>query len=226
LKSVVLLSGGLDSIVNLKCALDDGDVVTALTFDYGQVAFANERHAAEMCAKRYTTRHEVIELDWYKRLLHGPIVGQGDVASWANGVLSDKERLLAEAWIPNRNCVFLSIAGAYAETAGAGEVVIGLNREEAEVFPDNSQTFLDDMNKVFAGSTLSGVRAVSHTAGLSKREIVELGIRVDAPLDLVYSCYRLGDDQRMCGTCQSCTRLKSALLQNEALDRLKGRFAA
>jgi 7-cyano-7-deazaguanine synthase len=225
LKSVVLLSGGLDSIVNLKCALDQGEVIMALTFDYGQVAFANERHAAGMCAERYSIRHEVLGLDWYKRILHGPIVGDGDVASF-DGALVDKERLLAEAWIPNRNCVFLSIAGAHAEAAGAGQVVIGLNLEEAEVFPDNSQAFLDEMNKVFAISTRSGVQVTSHTAGLSKNEIVELGIGVDAPLELVYSCYRRGDDQRMCGTCQSCTRLKSALLHNEVLDRLKGRFEA
>jgi 7-cyano-7-deazaguanine synthase len=225
LKSVVLLSGGLDSTVNFKCAIDEGEVTLALTFDYGQAAFANEMHAAADCAQRYGVRHQVSDLTWYRDLLPGPIAGEGMIISHDDGLAVDRQRLLNEAWVPNRNCVLLSIGAAFAEALDADGVVIGLNREEAETFPDNSRTFLEAMNRVLAVSSLGNVRIVSYTVDMSKSEIVELGQRIDAPLDIIYSCYRRSGDQRMCGSCQSCTRLKSALRENGLLDRLAGRFA-
>jgi 7-cyano-7-deazaguanine synthase len=225
LKAVVLLSGGLDSVVNLKCAFDEGEVVEALTFDYGQSAFADEKRAAASCAGRLGVPHRTVELGWYRTLVPGPIAGRGDVASYPAGLPQDRDRLLREAWVPNRNCVFISIGAAFAEARGADRVVIGLNSEEAETFPDNSKPFLDSMNAVLAVSTLTAVQAVTYTGALSKAEIVELGIRVGAPLDVVYSCYRGSDDHRMCGCCQSCVRLKRALEAKNAAGLLKGRFA-
>jgi 7-cyano-7-deazaguanine synthase len=224
LRHIVLLSGGLDSVVNFKCALDEGEVTLALTFDYGQSAFADEAAAAGCCAERYSIGHEVVELGWYKALVNRPVVGRGRLGAFPQGLPGDTQRLLEEAWIPNRNCVFLSIGAAYAEALGAERIVIGINREEAEVFPDNSQAFLDGMNEAFAVSTLSGVRAVSYTAALSKREIVELGIRVGAPLETVYSCYKRSEGGRRCGVCQSCIRLKSAFREEDILDKFTARF--
>lgn len=221
---IVLLSGGLDSIVNLKCALEDGEVGLAVTFDYGQIAFADEAAAAAGCAQICSVRHEIVELGWYRRLADRPVAGHGRIKPYPDGLNSERESLLEEAWVPNRNCVFLSIGAAYAEALGADAVVIGVNREEAEVFPDNSRTFVENMNRVLSTSTLTGVRATSYTADLSKCEIVELGIRIGAPLELVYSCYKGSADRRMCGLCQSCVRLKNALRDNGVLDRYKARF--
>jgi 7-cyano-7-deazaguanine synthase len=219
-----LLSGGLDSIVNFKCALDRGEIELALTFDYGQAAAANEKYAAAACADRFDVRHRTVELDWYRDLVPGPVAGDGEVPSYASGLPSDRDQLLREAWIPNRNCVLVSIGAAFAEAKGADQVVIGLNREEGAVFPDNSDAFLTSIDGVLVTSTLSGVRAVSYTAGMSKADIVDLGKRIGAPLDVFYSCYRRSDDHRMCGTCQSCIRVKNALEANGMDDVLKTRF--
>jgi 7-cyano-7-deazaguanine synthase len=224
LKAVVLLSGGLDSVVNLKCALDEGEVVEALTFDYGQAAFEDEKAAAGSCSERLGVAHRTIELGWYRTLVPAPIRGDDDVASYASGLSRDRARLLAEAWVPNRNGVFISIGAALAEAGGAGRVVVGLNREEAETFPDNSQAFLNSMNKVLAVSTLSAVQAFTYTGDLSKAEIVRLGLEVGAPLEVIYSCYRRSDDGRMCGCCQSCVRLKEALKANDVSGLLEARF--
>lgn len=224
LKQIILLSGGLDSVVNFKCALEEGQIEMALTFDYGQIAFSDEAAAAAGCAERYSVRHEIVELGWYRSLVDRPVVGGGKIQSFPVGLTANKESLLEEAWIPNRNCVFLSIGAAFAEALGAEAVVIGLNRDEAEVFPDNSVGFLNNMNRVLSASTLSEVRATSYTGDLSKQEIVELGLKVGAPLELVYSCYKGSSDGRMCGLCQSCVRLKAALRDNGVLGRLLGRF--
>jgi len=82
------------------------------------------------------------------------------------------------------------------------------------------------MNEVLGISTLSGVKAVSFTIGMTKPEIVRFALEISAPLDLVYSCYRSSAEDRMCGSCQSCVRVKAALEANGVLERLKARFAA
>jgi 7-cyano-7-deazaguanine synthase len=218
-----LLSGGLDSVVNLKCAADQGTVEMAVTFDYGQAAAENELYAARECARRVGVSQVVVELGDYWGLLPEPIRDASKVAKHSDRPDGDKAELLREAWVPNRNGVFVNIAAAFAESRGADAVVIGLNREEAQVFPDNSESFLERVNDALEVSTLSGVRAVSFTAHLSKRGIVRLGVERGAPLDLIYSCYKGSSDRRMCGECQSCMRLKLAL-QAEGYMGLNPRF--
>ena len=225
MKTIVLLSGGLDSAVNLKCALDQGEVARAITFDYGQVAFANEARAAGQCAARCGVPHAIVSLPWYGEVAANPVMGRGEIAPHPGGILAGAPALLREAWIPNRNCVLVSIGAAYAEALGARAVVVGFNREEAEVFPDNSRGFLEKINRVLSVSTLSAVEALCYTIDMTKDEIVGLGLRISAPLDLIYSCYRRSDDQRMCGTCQSCLRVKAALRANRVFERYAARFA-
>jgi 7-cyano-7-deazaguanine synthase len=224
LKTVVLLSGGLDSVVNLKAALDRGEVVRAVTFDYGQAALANEVRAASETADRLGVAHSVIGLPWYRDIIANPLMGKGEVAGYRAGLPQDPAAFLKEAWVPNRNCVFLSIGGAYAEALGADGVVVGLNAEEAEVFPDNSLGFLEKMNGVLGVSTLSRVKAISHTIRMTKAEIVKFGLEISAPLEGIYSCYKASADHRMCGVCQSCVRLRQALRANGALERFDARF--
>lgn len=223
MRFIVLLSGGLDSVVNFKCATDNGSVESAVTFDYGQAASENEKRAAAECARRLGVRHEVVDLGWYRDLLPQAMSGIEEAAAYEPEDIGDSRSMLKEAWVPNRNGVFVNIGAAFAEASGAHAVVIGLNREEARVFPDNSEAFMKSATGALKISTLSGVEVVSFTAALTKREIVHLGIENASPLDLVYSCYRASPDQRMCGECQSCVRLKTAL-EGEGRARLSERF--
>lgn len=221
---MVLLSGGLDSIVNLAMASRESELVLALTFAYGQAALENEKRAASLSAQRFGLQHRLVHLPWYRELVPDGITGTDEVGTYGAGLPDDSRSLLSEAWVPNRNCVFAAVGAAYAEALGADRIVMGLNREEASVFPDNSAQFMEAMNAVLAISTLSHVQIRSYTVDMSKDEIVRLAVRIDAPLDLVYSCYRSSLDQRMCGTCQSCMRLKAALDRSDMLGRFGSRF--
>jgi 7-cyano-7-deazaguanine synthase len=223
LRFIVLLSGGLDSAVNLKCALDDGIVDAAITFDYGQAAARNEIRAAGECAQRLGVPHTVIKLGDYWGLLPEALRDGGRIAKRAGVEDSDPSVMLEQAWVPNRNGVFVNIAAAFAESRRSDAVVIGLNREEAEIFPDNSERFLERINQCLAVSTLTGVKALSFTTRLSKGEIVRLGLERGAPLESIYSCYQGSPDGKMCGECQSCLRLKRAL-ELEDYQGLKPRF--
>jgi 7-cyano-7-deazaguanine synthase len=226
LKAVVLLSGGLDSVVNFKCAVDEGEVLTALTCDYGQVAFEGEVRAASDCARRYGVPHETVDLGWYGGLIRNPLAGRGALSPVSpEDIAAGKRSLVEETWVPNRNAVLVAVGAAFAESLGAGVVVAGFNFEEAGLYPDNSEEFLKRTNAALELSTLSHVRAHSYTLRLNKRDTVALGLENGAPLDLVYSCYERPRDGLMCGICQSCMRLKASFQANGLLNEYAGRFA-
>ena len=211
-KSVVLLSAGLDSTVNLKCALDEGPVVAALTGDYGQRAARREvRYAKAMC-ERLRVRHEIVPLRWLGRVTNGALVNDRRAMPHPRPDRLDDpsaaRRSAERVWVPNRNGVLLSVAAAYAEALGADEVVTGFNVEEAATFPDNSPEFVEAFNRTLRLSTRTGVRVKSYTARRRKAAILRLGVKIGAPLDLIWCCYEGG--RRMCGRCESCLRLLRA----------------
>ena len=226
MKAVVLLSGGLDSIVNFKCALDEGEILMALTCDYGQAASGGEVAAARECASRYGVPHQVVDLGWYRTICTNPLMGGGELSPVTPGdVRAGKRSMLDETYIPNRNAVLVGVAAAFAEALGADTVVAGFNSEEAELYPDNSAEFVRRTNAALELSTLARIRVRSYTQDMDKRGTVALGLENGAPLDLVYSCYQRPRGGLMCGACQSCLRLKAALEANGRLEEHLPRFA-
>ena len=213
-KSVVLLSGGLDSTVAFRQAVDTTEVKLALTFDYGQRAAKREIAAAEAMAGLSGVPHAVIGLPWLKEVTKTALVDEGrELPKLGMGDLdgeTGKTGPSARAvWVPNRNGVFINIAAAYCEALEAELIFTGFNREEAATFPDNSPGFVDAVNDSLSYSTLSKVKVVSPTSSMDKNEIVRFGIENGAPLEHLWSCYEGG--AVMCGRCESCLRLKRAL---------------
>ncbi len=213
-KSVVLLSGGLDSAANLAFCREHDDPVLALTFRYGQKAASREAEAAAALCARYDVPHEVVELPWLGRL-GGSALTQGNLIVPEIGVdRLDDARVTRETakavWVPNRNGIFINVAAAYAERRGAEQVVVGFNREEAATFPDNSEAFLERATAALAYSTLAKVRVFSYTSKWDKREIVARleGLPLSFPYDKIWSCYEGGAVP--CGKCESCQRYKRA----------------
>lgn len=198
-RAIALVSGGLDSVVSLANAVVELDVRLVLFCNYGQRALENERGAVLGAVNYYGLPFREVDVVWLRELSPGGMGGD------AAGELDTVENV----WIPNRNGVFLNIAAAFAESYGCGTVVTGFNREEAVEFPDNSREFVEAANRSFEFSTRSGVRVVSYTLDLTKREILLAGIELKAPLSVIWSCYRAGT--LMCGVCPSCRRLQMAV---------------
>ncbi len=224
-KSIVLLSGGLDSTVALKKSVDTSDVVLCLTFDYGQRAALKEAKAATEMSALYGIRHELIALPWLKEITKTALVCKdekipelsADELDGAGGKTTESAK---SVWVPNRNGVFINIAASFCEALGAELIITGFNMEEAATFPDNSPEFIEAINSSLGYSTLSKVKLLSPTSSLNKEEIVRLAMEINAPLELLWSCYEGGD--KMCGSCESCMRLKRALEDagSGLLDRL------
>ena len=224
--SVILLSGGLDSAVNLKMAADDGSARLALTFGYGQRAARNEVAAGRAMCDRLRLRHETIDLPWLGELGGSALTNAAvDLPAPSEHDLDDtaaSARSAEAVWIPNRNGIFVNVAAAHAEALGAESVVAGFNAEEAATFPDNSAAYINAATEALRFSTSTGVRLQSYTADLCKREIVALGCRIEAPLDLVWPCYEGGGSP--CGVCESCVRFHRAVREADAEEWLAERM--
>jgi 7-cyano-7-deazaguanine synthase len=211
-RSIVLLSAGLDSAVNLQRAHQETQVVRVLTFDYGQHSAGREIAAARAMCGRLRLRHRVVRLPWLAQVSesaltrddrHLPHPRREDLDSPA------AEQTARAVWVPNRNGVFVSIAASFAEALDCDLIVTGFNAEEAATFPDNSPGFVRAANRLLRFSTLRAPRLISYTQNLDKAAIVRLGRDIGAPLELVWSCYRGGVEH--CWRCESCLRLRRAL---------------
>ena len=210
--AVVLLSGGLDSVVAAAMWLDRGEAIgRCLSFDYGQGAREREIACAERFAKARGLPFERVSLPWLRGLAEQAGCGLvGDPAQLPAGTAAapgDADSAAA-VWVPARNAVFVSIAAAYAEAWGAQVVVAGFNREEAETFADNSEAFVAAANEMLQFGTRTEVRVESPTIGLDKKQIVAAARRLGVTRAELWSCYRSGPVP--CGRCESCLRSEAA----------------
>ena len=214
LKSLVLLSGGLDSAANLAFAHYFDSPVLALTINYGQRAFLPELKAAKKLSEYYSVPHQVLDLKWLGELGGSALTSDRiEVPKMATDELDNlkvAEKTAKSVWVPNRNGLFINAAAAIAESMKVQQVIVGFNKEEAATFPDNSSQFLGVSTLSLKYSTSNGVKVACYTDMMVKTEIVQAvrNLPKPFPLDLVWSCYHGGE--RMCGECESCKRFLRA----------------
>ena len=216
LRSVVLLSSGLDSTVNLYAALRESEVALALTFNYGQRAAQKEISQARKICELLKVRHQVVELPFFRDFTRTSLVNREAAVPVKSEVkIDDQNQSLQTAervWVPNRNGIFLNVAAAYAEGLKADFLVPGFNLEEAQTFPDNSEAYLKKAEEAFQYSTAHQLRTKCYTIRMTKSQIFKLGLELNVNFDLVWPCYL--DGEEICGQCESCQRFLKA--KNEA----------
>jgi 7-cyano-7-deazaguanine synthase len=217
--AVALVSGGLDSTVAVALSFETFRLERGLFFDYGQHAAREECRCAGRVADRYGMPLERIELPWMARFSRSALIrGRGEPPDPESPDPGDRSRSRA-VWVENRNGVFVDIAASIAASIGCGVVITGFNAEEAEDFPDNSERYIDAINRALAFGTSVGVEVVGPTIRMTKGEIVREGLRLGIPWSDLWSCYRSGD--AMCGRCESCIRLKNAVTGTAASELVK-----
>ena len=217
LKAVILLSGGLDSIVSLAAALkgESGsvkcDVKLALTFDYGQRSVEDEIKAAAEICKVYGIEHRVIKIPFLEEISNSALNKKDEKLEF-NELGTDSMKAV---WVPNRNGLFLNIAACFCDSIGYDAVIIGANKEEAATFSDNSAEFCMAQENAFKYSTLNGVRVIAPLIDLEKYEIINLAVQLGVDLSLLKSCYNASNSGKVhCGVCESCKRLRAAILKS------------
>lgn len=216
--SIALLSGGLDSVYSFLVANEETDIIAAVTFDYGQRAFAKEKNAAQKICQKYDIAHKTISLPFLKEVSsNNPLANQKINLPTPTRKDLDKKDFTKQSakavWVPNRNGVFVNIAATLAEANLANRVYVGFNAEEAKTFPDNSLAYVQSLNKSFRYSTMNHVEIYAPSIKMTKKDIVAKLLAVNFDFQLLWSCYQ--NLKKMCGLCESCMRLKRALFENQ-----------
>ena len=208
--ALVLLSGGLDSTVALWWAMRQGyDDVRTLSFSYGSREEEVNLQISRNLSGGAGAKHVQLDLDVLRRVAgrKSALLGAGEIPRGLDGPDLGATRAV---WVPGRNLVMVSVATSLAETIGGSvDIVVGLDREEARTFPDNSERFVENVNLVLKDAVLEGcVGVVAPLIDMDKRDIIELGRELGAPLELSCSCYKpsgfRGEKPVHCGECQSC----------------------
>lgn len=207
-KSIILLSGGLDSLVTLGYNKVDYNIDLALTFDYGQKSLDSEIDSSKKICEYYGIQHKIIKLDWLKEITKTAIVSEEELPCEGFGSAESASRV----WVPNRNSLFLNIAACFCESYNYDYILYGANKDEAENFPDNTEEFRGKISEVFQTSTLQKPIVVAPLINYSKGDIVRIAVENAIPLEFVRSCYNSGN--KHCGNCESCYHLKRALIEN------------
>ena len=199
--AVVLLSGGLDSMVCAAIAREQGFSVIALTVDYNQ-RHRVELEAAATIAAQLAERHIVLPLDL--RAFGGSAL-TSDLAVPKDGV----EEGIPVTYVPARNTIFLSLALGLAEASGARDIFIGVNALDYSGYPDCRPEFIAGFQKLADVATKAGVEGGHFTIHAplqdrTKADIAKEAQRLGLDAGLSHSCYDPAPDGRACGRCDAC----------------------
>jgi len=203
--AVVLLSGGLDSMVCAGLAREQGFSLLALTVDYGQ-RHRVELDAARAIAAKLAERHVVQKLDLTQ---FGGSALTADIAVPKEGVAPG----IPVTYVPARNTILLSLALGWAEAAGPRDLFIGVNALDYSGYPDCRPEFISAFQELANRATKAGVEGDGFTVhaplqNLTKADIAREAARLGLDTSLSHSCYDPAQDGAHCGLCDAC-RLRS-----------------
>ena len=205
-RAIVLLSGGLDSMVSGGIARAQGYRLAALTIDY------NQRHRVELeAAKRVAAvlgvdRHVTMPLNL--RAFGGSSLTD-DIDVPKDGVMPG----IPSTYVPARNTIFLSLALGFAEATGARDIFLGVNALDYSGYPDCRPEFIAAFQHLADLATRMGVEGQGFTIHaplqhMTKADIAREADRLGLDAEISWSCYDPTPDGRHCGLCDSC-RLRS-----------------
>jgi len=205
--AVILLSGGLDSATTLAVARAEGYACHCLSLDYGQ------RHRAELlAAQRVAASLGAVEQRTAK--LDLTMFGGSALTDAGIAVPTQPGEGIPITYVPARNTIMLSLALAWAEVLGSGDIFIGANAVDYSGYPDCRQEYLaafEAMANLATKAAVEGQRLNIHAplVDLSKADIIRRGLSLGVDYSLTVSCYQADDEGRACGVCDSC-RLRRA----------------
>lgn len=217
-RAVVLLSGGLDSMVTAGVAKAQGFEINALTIDYNQRHRIELQSASRIASRLEAARHLVLPLDLRKI---GGSALTSDIAVPKGGVGGE----IPVTYVPARNLVFLSLTLAWCEAIEAQDIFIGVNALDYSGYPDCRPEFISSFEETARFATKAGSEGASFTVHaplqqLSKAQIVDEAYQLGLDPAISWSCYDPMDDGRPCGLCDSCRLRQEGFLQTGRKDPL------
>jgi len=217
--AIVLVSGGLDSMVAAGLAREAGFDVCALTVDYNQRHRVELEAAARVVAMIGAVRHVVLPLDL--SAFGGSALTDAAISVPKSGV----EPGIPVTYVPARNAIFLSVALGWAEAIGARDIFIGINALDYSGYPDCRPEFIAAFETMAALATKAGVegettRVHAPLVSMTKGDIVREAHRLGLDAGQSWSCYDPRPDVKPCGACDSCLLRAKGFAEAHRIDPL------
>ena len=200
-KSIVLVSGGMDSCVTAAIARTESRSLAFLHTNYGQRTEKRELQAFLELAVHYKINEQLIIDLTHLGQIGGSCLTDLDIPIPDANLETDE---IPTSYVPFRNANILSAAASWAEVINAKVIYIGAVEEDSSGYPDCRRSFYDAFEKTIAEGTKPGTDLKIETPliHLNKSEIIKKGLELHAPLELTWSCYKNNDVP--CGICDSC----------------------
>lgn len=219
MKATVLLSGGIDSTTCLALAVKKigRENVAAISIFYGQ------RHSKELsCAKKIAAHYGINHYEF----------DAAQVMSYSNSALMNtstknlepttygeqvKKNPRVDTYVPFRNGLMLSMAASFTDGIFDGEdaeIFIGVHQDDSAInaYADCSENFIRAMNQAVEIGTYGKIKIVAPFLGMTKADVVKIGLELNAPYNLTWSCYERGEIP--CGKCATCRDRAAAFAAN------------
>lgn len=206
MKTIVLLSGGLDSATVLALCQSEGRECHALSFRYGQRHAVELDAAARVAAQLGAASHRVCAID-VACLSGSSLTGRGEVPKGRSA--NEIEQGIPSTYVPGRNTLFVAHALSLAESIGAGAIALGINALDYSGYPDCRPEWLAAMQEVArlgtkVGVDGQGIALYAPLVAMGKADIIRAGARLGVDFALTHSCYDPDVAGAACGECDSC----------------------
>jgi 7-cyano-7-deazaguanine synthase len=200
-KAVVLVSGGMDSVLVLAIARELGYDVHALSVRYGQRHTSELDAAARNAIALGAVEHKVVAVD-LRAIGGSALTADIDVPEAPSAGIP-------VTYVPARNTIMLSVALGWAEVLGARDLFCGVNAVDYSGYPDCRPAFIEAFERLAnlatkAGVEGQGLRVHAPLMAMSKADIVREGVRLGVDFGATVSCYQADDQGRACGRCDAC----------------------
>ena len=213
-RSVVLLSGGMDSCVCAALSARDTEAA-ALHVSYGQLTEKRERDSFQRICDRLGIKQRLAIRDESFRMIGGSALTDPAIDVPEAGAQIGAE--IPVTYVPFRNAHFLSAAVSWAEVLDADKIYIGAVEQDSSGYPDCRPAYYQAFNALIKAGTREGrIEVVTPLIALRKAQILKLGLELGAPFDLTWSCY--SHEDKACGVCESCVLRQRAFAEVNAED--------
>ncbi len=208
MRTVILLSGGMDSATLLHKLYNDGDAVVGLGVAYGQRHHKELQAAYNLChdlAVQYT----LAPLDGLQHLLSSALTNDNIPVPEGHYQAESMKSTV----VPMRNAIMLSVAVGYAWSTGADRVATAIHAGDHAIYPDCRPQFLAAFGEMVhqASQGFRRVEVVAPFIYMDKRDIAEVGHRLHVPWEMTWSCYK--GEMFHCGVCGTCVERREALAE-------------
>ena len=215
MKTILTLSGGLDSTVLLYDLLTKGHEVRCLSVNYGQRHNKELISAYKVC-KDKEVEHRVVDLRTIKELLSGSSQTDPTVDVPHGHYAAENMKLTV---VPNRNMILLAIAGAWAISTKSDAITYAAHKGDHSIYPDCREEFVEPLEEALYNADWHHVSIHRPLLEMTKTDIVKLGITLGVPFADTWSCYE--GKQMPCGRCGTCCERLMAFHEAGAEDPLK-----